>query len=106
MSRSGEPAIGDKRDGITQTGAHQRRSDTEHLAHTGPALRPFVANDNDVVGLYLTFLHCLKRVFLAIEDTGRAFVDHSFMPCNLNHTTFRRQIALENHQPSGWLQWI
>ena len=106
MGRSGESAIGNKRDGITQTGAHKSGGNTKHLAHPGPAFRPFVANDNDVVRLDLSFLHGLKGVFLAIENPGRAFVDHSFMPRNFNHTTLRRQITFENHQPPGGLQRV
>ena len=97
MGRSGEPAIGKERNGITQTGAHKSSGNPEHLAHSRPAFRTFIANHNDVVRFNLSFLHRLEGVFLAIEDTGRTFVNHSFMPRNFNHATFRRQIAFENH---------
>src|SRR5262249_61786217 len=99
MSRSGKPSVGNKRDGITQTGAHKRRGDTQHLAHPGPTLRPFVANDNHVVGLDFPFLHGLTRVFLTVEHAARGFVDHSFMSRNFNHTTSRGWITRENRQP-------
>ena len=55
MGRSGESAIGNKRDRITQTGTHKRRGNAEHFAHPGPALRPFVTNYNNVVRFDLSF---------------------------------------------------
>ncbi len=48
---AGEPAVGHERHVVAQARAHDRRRDAEHLAHARSALRPFVANDDDVAGL-------------------------------------------------------
>ena len=45
--------------------------DAEHLAHAGPAARPFVADDDDVAGLDRLLLDGVERRFLAVEDPRR-----------------------------------
>ena len=86
-----------KRNGIAQSGADQRRGNAEHLAHSRPALRPFVANDDDVVVFDLAVLHGLKGIFLTIENPRRPFVNHALMTCDFDHAAFRRQITFENN---------
>ena len=89
-----------------KSGTDQRRRNAEHLAHSRPALRPFVANHDHVVIFDLAVLHGLKGIFLAIENPRRPFVNHALMTCDFDHAAFRRQITFENNQAAGRLERI
>ncbi len=51
---SAEPAIGEKRDAIGKPRADDRASDAQHLAHSRPSARAFVANHDDIAGVNLS----------------------------------------------------
>ena len=50
LGRAAEAPVRDQRDVLAQSGAGDRRRDREHLGHAGRALRPLVADHDDVAG--------------------------------------------------------
>src|SRR5258708_11717761 len=98
VGAAGEAAVGDKPNRITQTRSYNRRGRREHLAHSGPALRPFVSNHQYIAVLYLAGEDRIESVFLAIEDARRARDLRVLDPGNLGDASLGREIALENRQ--------
>src|SRR5437870_3723882 len=69
--RTREAAVGHQRDLLASTLAIECRRRRQHLAHSRPAARPFVADDDDVAFAVLAFLDCLEGILLAVEAARR-----------------------------------
>src|SRR5438093_48679 len=69
---AGEAAVGHQRDAPAEPGALDRARDVEHLAHAGAALRPLVADHDEVARLEPAGLHRDEGVLLAVEHAGLA----------------------------------
>src|ERR1700683_4842057 len=93
-----ESAVGDQRDLAAETLADDGARRTQHFAHTGPALRAFVADHDDVAGFYLAAEDPLQRVLLRVEDARPAGEAQSLFACNFCNGALRREIAVQNHQ--------
>src|SRR5581483_8995826 len=75
MRGAAEAPVGHKSDAIGKTGAHDRTGHLQHFAHSRPAARAFVPDDDDVAGLHLAFFDSLLSLFFALED-ARGTVMH------------------------------
>jgi hypothetical protein len=72
MGCTRKSAVSQKCHGVPETGAYERGGHPEHFSHARAAFGSLVTNNNNIVGLDLTFLHGFKCVFLTIENSGRA----------------------------------
>ena len=82
------------------------RGDLQHLAHAGPALGAFIANDEHVAGLDLAGLHGGKAGLFGIEDARRAAMLVAIGGGDLHHAAFGGEIAFENHQAAVGLDGL
>jgi len=100
---AGKPTVGDQRNGLIQFHTRQCTGRVEHFTHAGAALWPFVTDHNDVAIVDSAVINGVNRLFLAVEDTGRAGVPKHFRRNGtaLDHTAFRRKIAPENLDSAG-----
>ncbi len=86
--------------------AADRRGDLQHLAHAGAALGAFIADDEHVVGLDLSRLHCGKAVVLAVEDARRAAMLDAIGGGDLHDAAFGSEIAFEDDEAAGGLDGL
>src|SRR4029077_3089192 len=56
MGGAGEASVGQQSDRIAKSRADQGCGHLEHLTHSGPALRPFVADHNNIASLDASIL--------------------------------------------------
>ncbi len=91
-----EPAVGDERRVVASPGAGHRPRDREHLAHAGAALRPLVADHDDVAGRDLAGEDLLHRDVFAVEDARGAFEAERVDTGDLHHRALRRERAAED----------
>ena len=77
---AGEAAVGDERDVRRQPGADDRAGRRKHFRHAGPALRAFVADNDDVALLDLLLLHRGQHLFFRVEAVGGAG-ETAGLPC-------------------------
>src|SRR5947208_11047471 len=96
-----EAPIGDQGDLFAHALADQRAGRRQHLAHAGAALRPLVADDDDVALLVGAFADRLERVLLAVETARRPGELQPFHAGNLYDSPLRREVALEHHHAAG-----
>ena len=77
----------------------------EHLAHAGPAVRPLVADHDDVARLDGLPLHRLERLPLRCRTRapGRDACARS-VPDSFSTRAFGREVAEQNHQAAVRLQ--
>src|SRR5690348_4134633 len=66
-----EPAVGNQRDLAAGALPGQRRGRRKHLPHSGTALRPLIADYDNLSFPVDTLLDSLESVFLAIKAAGR-----------------------------------
>ncbi len=104
--RAAEAAIGHERHFFAQTFADNRRRDAQHFTHAGAAFRAFITNHDDIARFDLFARQGLHRILFAVEDARRAAMVWAFVARDFDHTAFRREVALENHQAAGRLQGI
>src|SRR5215475_10784106 len=69
---AGEAAIGDERDLAAHALPGQRRRGREHLAHSGTAAWPLVADHDDLALFVGSLLDGIESILLAVEATGRS----------------------------------
>ena len=69
---------------FAQALAVKRRGGGQHLAHAGPALGAFVADDDHRAFANLTRLDRREAIFLAIEHPSRAAEPESLHPGDLD----------------------
>jgi len=50
--------------------------------------------------------HRLECVVFAIENPRRPAMRHALVAGDLDHASFRGEVALENHQPAGLFDWL
>src|SRR5262249_40963172 len=98
MARARETAVGHQRDGGAEAGALHRAGDGYHLAHSRPATRPFVPDDDEVARVDLPGLDGQERILFAVEHAGAATEGVVAVAGQLGHATIRRQVALEDGQ--------
>src|SRR4051794_8250489 len=101
---SGETAVRDQRDLVTEAFADERGRDVQHLAHPRPAGRAFVADDDDIASLDAPSLHGGKALVLGIEDACRARVKETLVPGELHDAAFRREVAAQNREAARRLE--
>ena len=77
--RAAEAAVGHQRDRFAEPLTDDRRGDAEHLAHPGSALRPLVADHDDVAVDDLAPVDRVHRIFFAFEHARAALVQHAFV---------------------------
>src|SRR5436309_10242883 len=106
VGRPGEAPVGHQRDGVAQARALQGARHVQHLAHARPALGPFPADDDHVVGFDLPRLHGLERILLALEHPGRAAMEIALLARDLGHAPVGREIAPEDHEAALGLDRI
>src|SRR5439155_23185679 len=68
VRRAAEAAVSDERHLLRETGADDRAGHGEHLAHTRPAARALVTDDDAIALADRAAQHGLERVLLFIED--------------------------------------
>src|SRR5438552_8368894 len=98
---AGKASVGDQRDLAAHALAVERCGGRQHFAHSGAALRPFVANDEHVAFLVLLLLHRLEARFLPVKAARRAGEFRIRHPGNLHNGAFRREVALEPDDAAG-----
>ena len=74
--------------------AHDRAGHAQHLAHSGTAFRPFVANHHHIAGLDVAVGDGVHGVFFAFENARRAAMAFPLDPGHLDHAAFRRKDCL------------
>src|SRR5439155_458280 len=90
LSPSAVPSPGD--------GALDRARDVEHLAHAGAALRPLVADHDEVARLEPAGLHRDEGVLLAVEHAGLAAENLLGVARELGHAPLGSEIAAQNRE--------
>jgi len=79
------------------------RLTVQHLAHSRPARRAFVTDDDDVAGGDASRLHGREARLLGIEDARWTAVQQSFVPRELHDAALGSEVASQNRKPSGRL---
>ena len=93
---AGEPSVGEKSHGISETRAHERGRNGEHFAHARATAWTFVADDHDIASSNLILLDGGKRGFFAIEDARGAAEILDVVAGDFDDTALGREIAFEN----------
>src|SRR5260370_10222329 len=101
VRRAREPPISNQRDFLADTLADKRAGGRQHLAHTRPALRTLVADDDHVADLVVAVPYRGERILLAIEAARRPGELQPLHACDFDDRPLRRQVALE-HDHAGW----
>ncbi len=89
---------------VSKAGADDGRRHAEHFAHAWPAVRPLVADDDDVAGLDGLMLNGVERGLLAVEHPRRTAMQCAFRPRELEHAAFRSQIARQDDEAAVRLE--
>src|SRR5450631_1631700 len=103
---SGEPAIGQQQDLLTQASALDGARDSQHLAHAWTTLGPFVTDNHHLARLERAAGHGVHRRALAVEDSCGSFEDIRVKASRLHHSTLRRQRPAQNRQAAGLVDWL
>ena len=106
LSGAGEPTVRDHRDRAAQALADDRRGDLQHLAHPGPALGSFVADDHRIARLDPPRVDRGERVLLPVENTRGSTMRGCRVLRDLGHRPVRREVALQDDQPALRPQWF
>ncbi len=93
--------VGDQRDLLAHAKAIERGSGRQHLAHPRPALRPFIADDDDLTLLDRPSLDRREGVLLAIEATRRPLELEPVHPRNLHDRAIWCQAAAQPDHTAG-----
>src|SRR5262245_55752048 len=103
---AGEATVGDQRDLFAGALAIKGGGGRKHLAHTGTAARPLVADHQHVAVLVFAVLDRVETGFLAIEAARRAAEFKRFHAGDLHDCALRRQVALEPDHAASGQQWL
>src|SRR5258708_4802527 len=93
VSRARETAVGEQRDRIAETRAHQSCGYREHLAHTGATLRTFVTDNDDISHFDAAFFHGGESSFFCIEHASGAAEILQIVAGDFYDRAFRREIS-------------
>src|SRR6266568_7563825 len=69
-STTREATVGDQRDFFAHTLAIERTRGLQHFAHSRPAARTFIPDDEDVALFVPPGQHGVQAIFFTIEDLG------------------------------------
>ena len=102
-----EAAVGEQCNGLGELGnTLDGGSDSEHLAHTGPTLRAFIADDENVARIDLAgFDRSVAGVFI-LKDAGRALVEDALVSCDLDDCALGCEVPLHDDEATGGLQRV
>ena len=104
VSGPGEAPVGDERDRLGEALSDNRTRDMEHLAHSGPAVRPFVPDHDDVARADRPCFHGCERVLLRVEHARGTAVKGAVVAGELHDAPVRRQVAIQHRDPSTGFQ--
>src|SRR2546421_886041 len=94
--RAGKAPIGNECALLSHALAVNQRRDAQHLPHAGTADRAFIANDENITGGILATADSLDTLFLVFEYAGRALEHQAFETGDLDDSSSRAEIALQN----------
>ena len=96
--RSRKATVGDKRHRFAEPRTDDGGRGVEHLAHAGPSLRSFVANDDHVARTDRTRVDGGNRRLLVVEDPGGTFVAEHRVGNGtaLHHAPFGGEVPLQD----------
>ena len=95
---SREAAVCDESDLLVQALAGERGGHGKHFAHAGTSLGAFVADHDNVAGLYFSRLDGLHRVAFVVKDARGACVLHQLLGAgaSLYDRSAGSQVSKEN----------
>src|SRR5205823_8312031 len=96
MRRAGEASVGDERDLVPEPFAHERRRHVQHLAHSGAACWPLVADHYDVAGVNAARLHRGEALLLRLEHACGTSVEEALVPGELHDAALGREVAAQD----------
>src|SRR5580698_11517732 len=99
--RTREPAIGDQGNLAAHALPGQRRRGREHLAHTGTAARPLIADHDDLALFIGLVLDGLEGILFAIEAAGRTGKLQLRHARDLHDRALGRKIPLQADHTAG-----
>src|SRR5687767_7748193 len=106
VTASGEPAVGDQRDLVAESAAHDGAGGAKHLAHAGTATRALVANDHHVARLDLACENRGRRALFTIKNSRGAAETQTFLAGDLRHRAFGREVAMHDDEMAVFLDRI
>jgi hypothetical protein len=92
--RAGKASIGQQRHLLAHALTIEERRNAQHLAHAGPATRPFVADDEHVARTHLARAHLRRAGLLAVEDARTAIEGERLQARDLDQPAFRAKVPL------------
>ena len=100
---TGETAVGNDRNGVSQTHSEQSAGESKHLSHAGAALGAFITDNDDVARIDLAIVDSLDCRLFLIEDTCRSLVDHHLRQnaCDLTDRSLLSKVAVDNSECAG-----
>ena len=104
--RAREASVGEERDLLAHALAVDERGDAEHLAHAGPAARPFVADDEDVAFGIRAFGDRREGILLALEDARRTLEHARLQAGDLDQRAVGREVAFQDDDAAGRVQRV
>src|SRR5690606_15069628 len=105
-SSAGKAPVGDQGDLVAHALPVDSGSGRQHLAHAGPALRPLIADDEDVAFLVAAVLNRLEGFLFTVEDQGGAAELEILHPGNLHDRAFWRQAPAQADDAAGRAQRV
>jgi len=106
VAAAAEPSVGDERHVFAEALAHDGGSRRKHFPHAGSALRPFVANDDDVAFLDRAVEDGFHRLLLGFKHDGLALEVQSFLAGNLRDRALAGEVATQDDQMAVFLDRI
>jgi hypothetical protein len=82
------------------------RGGRQHLAHAGPALGAFVADDDDVALLDLAVEDALQRLFFGSKHDGAAGEAQAFLAGDLSRPRPRGEVAAQDDEVAVFLDRV
>src|SRR5258706_14466803 len=97
-----ETPIGNECHLFAKAHTHNISGGSQHFLHARPTARPFIANDNDITGLYLAIENAREGLLLRIEDACGAIMAHHGRghSGNLDDRAIGSEVAKEDGKPS------
>ena len=110
VGATAEATVCEESDVGTESGAHDGGGGCEHFGHSGAALRPFVANDDDVAFLDASLFESGEHEFFGVEAAGGSGEDESFLAGDFGNGAFGADIAAHDANVSGgfdgFIDWL
>ena len=99
---AGEAAIGDERHLLPHALSINESGRPQHLAHPRTALRPLIADHQDLAFAVSAGADHRRAFFFALEHAGRSFVHKAGKPRELEERAVGRNVALEHDHAACW----